>query len=401
MSTNVFLATDDEKQAAVVRKVLLREGLDCPVANVVRVDLAAQLLPRTPVDLIVVDLPDDYESSLRVLGWLEKLPRAHGQWIMAIGPTADAKMLLRALRGAIDDYLDRTDLEAELMAALARWRSTLMRQEQAGKLIAVLAPSGGSGSSTLAVNLATVLAKLHKIAALIDLKLETGDLAALLDLKPTYTLADLCLNIERMDRTLFERSLTRHTSGVHLLSAPRHYDDISRVTPEGVHQALALAKSSFPYVLVDLDHSFRAEQVEVLLEADSILLVLRLDFASLRNTHRALEHLERLGVDRDRIYLIVNRYGQPKEIPFSKAEEALGMKIFHYVPDDPKAINRANNNGVPVVTESPSSRVAKSLTKLAQSVNGRQKEPAAGANVERPMARGSLIPGFQNSNGEA
>ena len=380
MSTNVFLATDDDTQSAVVRKVLLREGLDCPVANVVRVALAPQMLPRSPVDLIVVGLPEDYRSSLTVLDWLEKLPRANGERVLAIGPAADPKMVLRALRGAVDDYLDQTDLEAELMAALGRWRATLVRQEEAGKVIAVLAPSGGSGSSTLAANLATVLAKQHKTAALIDLKLETGDLAALLDLKPTYTLADLCHNIARMDRTLFEHSLTRHDSGVALLSAPRHYDDIARVTPEGVHQALALAKSSFPYVLVDLDHSFRPEQVEVLREADVVLLVIRLDFASLRNARRALEHLERLGVDRDRIRLVVNRYGQPKEVPYAKAEEALGMKIFHYVPDDPKSINRANNNGVPVVSESPSSRVAKSLMKLATSVNGRPKEPAGRAN---------------------
>ena len=396
MSTNVFLATNDETQGAVVRMVLLREGLDCPVANFVRVELAPQLLPRSPVDLIVVGLPEDYEGSLSVLDWLEKLPRTNGERVLAIGPAADPKMVLRALRGAVDDYLDQTDLEAELMAALSRWRATLVRQEEAGKVIAVLAPSGGSGSSTLAVNLATVLAKQHQAAALIDLKLETGDLAALLDLKPTYTLADLCNNIARMDRTLFEHSLTRHASGVHLLSAPRHYDDIARVTSEGVHQALALAKSSFPYVLVDLDHSFRPEQVEVLRQADVVLLVLRLDFASLRNARRALEHLEHLGVARDRIRLVVNRYGQPKEIPFSKAEEALGMKIFHYVPDDPKSINRANNNGVPVVIESPSTKVAKSVTKLAISVNGRQKEPAARANGL--VANGQGIPNSRIPN---
>jgi len=381
----------------VVRKVLLREGLDCPVTSVVRVELAPQLLARSPADLIVVVLPADHESSLAVLGWLEKLPRPNGERVLAIGPAADPKMVLRALRGAVDDYLDQTDLEAELMAALGRWRATLVRHEEAGKVIAVLAPSGGSGSSTLAVNLATVLAKQHQTAALIDLKLETGDLAALLDLKPTYTLADLCHNIARMDRTLFERSLTPHASGVHLLGAPRHYDDVVRVTPEGVHQALALAKSSFPYVLVDLDHSFRPEQVEVLREADVVLLVIRLDFASLRNARRALEHLERLGVARDRIRLIVNRYGQPKEVPFSKAEQALGMKIFHYVPDDPKSINRANNNGVPVVTESPSTRVAKSVTKLAISVNGRPTEPAPRATslvANGPGIPNSRIPNF-------
>ena len=55
------------------------------------------------------------------------------------------------------------------------------------------------------------------------------------------------------------------------------------------------------------------------------------------------------------------------------------MKIFHYVPDDPRTVNRANNNGVPVVLESPSASVAKSVTKLAMSVNGHHKDPATGA----------------------
>ncbi len=371
MRTTVLLATNDEHQGAVVRRVLSREGLDCPVTNAVRVEEAPDFLARCSADLIVVGLPGEQESTVSVLDWLEKLPRTNGERVLAIGPAADPKMVLRALRGAVDDYLDESDLEPELTAALSRWRATLMRQELAGRVIAVLAPSGGSGSSTLAVNLAAILAKQHETAALLDLKLETGDLAALLNLKPTYTLADLCHNITRMDRSLFERSLTRHATGVYLLGAPRHYDDISQVTPEGVHQALALAKSSFPYVLVDLDHSFRPEQVEVLREADVVLLVFRLDFASLRNTRRALEHLERLGVSNDRIRLVVNRYGQPKEIPFSKAEEALGQKIFHCVPDDPKSVNRANNNGVPVVLESPRAAVSRSVTKLATEVNGR------------------------------
>jgi pilus assembly protein CpaE len=292
---------------------------------------------------------------------------------VAIGPAADPKLVLRALREAVDDYLDQAEIETELMAALARWRASLAVQEEAGRVIAVLAPSGGSGSSTLAANLATVLAQQHESAALIDLKLQTGDLAALLDLKPTYTLADLCQNVARMDRTLFERTLVRHASGVSLLAPPRHLDDVARITPDGVHRALNLAKALFPYVLVDLDHSFRPEQIEVLRQADLLLLVLRLDFVSLRNVRRALEYIERLGISRDHLRLVVNRYGQPKEVPTAKVEEVLGMKLFHYVPDDPKAVNRANNYGVPVVLQAPRAAVSRSVTKLAHGVNGRPR----------------------------
>ena len=90
MSTNVFLATDDETQGAVVRKVLLREGLDCPVANVVRVELAPQLLPRSPVDLIVVALPEDSRvfADTCSTGWRScPGPTASGCWPSGRPPT--------------------------------------------------------------------------------------------------------------------------------------------------------------------------------------------------------------------------------------------------------------------------------------------------------------------------
>lgn len=379
---NALLATDNEALGAVVRQVLLRDGLECPASNIVRIMLAAESLARSPVDLFVIVLPDDPLRALGALELLERLPRNEAMRVLAVGPAADPKLVLRALRGVVHDYLDRNDLEAELEAALVRWRASRPDRAEAGRLIAVLAPSGGSGSSTLAVNIATVLAKQHKSCALIDLKLHAGDLAALLDLKPSYTLADLCMNVGRMDRVLFERSLARHSSGVHLVAAPAQLGDVGQVTAEGIRKVLQMARNVFPYVVMDMEHHFDAEQVEALTPSDLILLVMRLDFASLRNVRRTIQHLEQLGIERDRVKLVVNRYGQPKEVPYLKAEEALGLKVFHYVPDDPKAVNRANNNGVPVVIESPSARVAKSVTKLAASVNGRHTAHGA----DRPAA---------------
>ena len=216
-----------------------------------------------------------------------------------------------------------------------------------------------------------MLAKEHKSAALVDLKLETGDLAALMDLKPTHTVADLCQNVARIDRVMFEGSLARHSSGVHLLASPLKFSDVPFVTPEGVRKTLVQARLMFPYIVIDLDHSFHSEQMEAIRQANLILIVLRLDFASVRNARRTLDYLEKLGIGRDRMQVVVNRYGQPKEVPFAKAEEALGLKISHYIPDDPTTVNRANNDGVPLVIASPSSKVSKSVMKLAASVNGK------------------------------
>lgn len=361
-----LLVSDDELIGARIRQVLHGRGIECRANDVVATDLAALHLAQAQPDLIAVVLSPWPEHGLELLDQLRGKPAR----VLVVGPTGDSKLVLRALRGGAADYVDRAELEAELETSLTRWLAERVSVEEAGRVIAVLAPSGGSGSSTLAANVATVLAKEHKKAALVDLKLQAGDLAGLLDLKPTYTLADLCQNLGRMDRVMLERTLAKHASGVHLLAPPVGLDDIRYVTAEGVRQALALTRSAFPYVVVDLDHSFRDEQATVLREADIALLVIRLDFASVRNAHRSLEHLEALGVGRDRVRLVVNRYGRPKEVPAGKAEETLGIKIAHYVPEDAKAINRANNNGVPVVLEAPWARVSKSLAKLASSVNG-------------------------------
>lgn len=368
---NVCLITDNEAMATGVRSILLREGLDCPASRVVTFSLAPEHLAKQPADLIVVTLPSDPVESLAALEMLKGLPERSRMYVMAIGPAADSRLVLRALRGAVDDYLDEADVPNEFASAMARWRESRPATEEVGKLISILAPCGGSGSSTLAANIATSLAKSHKSVALIDLKLETGDLAALLDLKPTHTLADLSRNVDRMDRTLFLNTMARHESGVCLLAPPRTINDVALVTADCIKKSIALARASFPYVIVDLDHSFRDEPAQVLRQSDEILVVFRLEFTALRNTRKTLDYLEHLGISSEKVRLVVNRYGQPKEVPASKAEEALGRPIFHYVPDDPRTVNRANNNGVPVVLESPSTRVSKSLNKLAVGVNGR------------------------------
>jgi pilus assembly protein CpaE len=172
---------------------------------------------------------------------------------------------------------------------------------------------------------------------------------------------------------MLERSLVRHASGIHLLAPPRTLADIRQVTPQGIRQTLALARGLFPYVVGDLDDCFHEEQVEALRHADLVLLVLRLDFTSLRNAKRILDHLDQVGISQDHVRLIVNRYGQPEELPIATAERALGRKIAHFVPDEPKTMNRANNTGTPAVLETPRARVSKDIAQLAASVNGRHK----------------------------
>jgi pilus assembly protein CpaE len=354
-------------------------------------DKAEEVLLRDRVDMLVVVLSPTPDNALALL---RKLHGHVAGPVLAVGQTDDSKLILRALHGGADHYLDEADLESQLQVVFQRLHG---REEGSGKptgqLISVLGASGGCGTSTLAVNLATVLAGTEGRCALIDLKPGVGDLAALLDLRPEHSLADLCLNAGRMDLAMFEAALVAHDCGVHLLAPPQVYEDIRVVTPKGVHKTLTLARETFPFTVVDVEDCFHEEQVIALRQADVILLVFRLDFTALCNTRRILDYFEQIDLAGDRVRLVINRYGRAKEIPAAEAEDALGCKAAHYIPDDPRTINGANNTGEPAVLKAPSSKVAQSIAALAASLRsdgGRAALPGG-----TPARTGSWLPSFR------
>jgi pilus assembly protein CpaE len=354
-----LIASDHDEIGHAARRVLLAEGQDSPVVSL---DSAGVAFKEYQPEVVIFVLPPAPELALRRLGELRALSRAR---ILAAGPSSDSKLVLRALRGGADDFLEATELSEELRACMVRLRGQLVAPEEAGQVIALLSPSGGGGASTVACSLGPLLAKANKRALMVDLKTFGGDVAALLNLKPIYTVSDLCQNVTRMDKVMFERALLRHSSGVHVLGAPRSPNQSRHLTADGVRQVLVLARVLFQITLVDVDRTFGDEQSFLLRQADKILIVFRLEFTSLRHVRQTIDLLQDQGVSRERLVLVANRYGQPKELAGSEVEQALGMKIGHYLVDDARTVIAANNNGVPVALEAPNAKVSKALAQIA------------------------------------
>lgn len=366
-----LVATNDSRAAQRVRHVLLEQGGECPQGHLIPLDSAADRCGLLHPELVVFVINEDWQTGLNALR--ESRNTVPQTQILVAGPATDPKRILETLKQGADEFLDGEQLESELLGALERFRAarrSAANGPRGGRVIALLSPCGGSGASLLAASISTVLAQEHGQTGLIDLRLGVADLTSMFDLRPTRNLADLCNHVSRLDQTLFEQFLTRHHSGVQLLAAPLQASEVLRVTAKGVRRALALARVRFPCVVVDMGSSLSTEQVEALWQADTILLVARLDYTSIRNTRRMVDQLTELGISRDHLRLVINGYGQRCQLEVEQAEVAVGMKASHRVPYDAAAVNRAVNGGKPVVLCSRFSRITRSLRALAGSVNG-------------------------------
>lgn len=363
----ILVAGDNKRLSEEIRQLLVDQGIVSgglpPFSLNEAVERCVQIRPGA----IALLIEPDAERSLTALREIRELISTP---ILVIGPATDPKLILKCLREGAFDYLDQQELHSELAGRVSRIFKDFQPHDVHGRLISVVGAGGGCGASTLAVNIATSLAKNYETCGLFDLNLYGGDLSSLLDVEPRHSIADFCQNMNRIDQTMFQQCMSVHASGVHLMAAPRAFSDARSVTPQGIRKALCMAKGYFPYTIVDVESPHTDHHAQGLYQSDLVLLVLRLDFSALRQTGRVLEYLSSLGVDQDKIELVAGRYRRPRELPLADVEKVLKMKIKHFVPEDARYVNESNNRGMPVVLKRPRSKSARSMIDLAWSVNG-------------------------------
>ena len=102
--------------------------------------------------------------------------------------------------------------------------------------------------------------------------------------------------------------------------------------------------------------------------SDLILFTTALSLPALKNTKRYLSAMERKGLRRDRLKLIVNRYLPKADIQIKDAEKVLGYTVFQTIPNEYVDVVTSINKGTPVVKLSPRSPVSKAIMNLAELV---------------------------------
>ncbi|HLJ45862.1 MAG TPA: hypothetical protein VKU01_07640 [Bryobacteraceae bacterium] len=365
---SVVIVAPDSEQRAVLQ--VLVDGTS--VAQVVEKCASFPLGATEPVmrriqsanaDVVLVDIPSDNPNHA-----LASIELIHSELpetpVFAIGTLSQPHVIVNAMRAGAREFVERPPKTTDLLEAFVRLTTSqrkTRRQENRGKIFAVLNAKGGSGSTTVAVNLALALQSAHGHTALVDMA-ALGHCALHLNLKPVFTLNDAIRNLHRLDSSLLESFMTRQSGGLQVLAGPSAPIGAEPSTAEFA-RLFDLLAGHFAYVVVDVSTRMDGTTRLTANLAQTVLMIAHTDVASLWSAARVQQFLSE-GGNREKIYLVLNRFRKIPGFTEADAEAAAGAKLMWTIPNHYFAVSTAIDRGVPLLQQSHT-EIARCFTGLA------------------------------------
>jgi pilus assembly protein CpaE len=295
---------------------------------------------------------------------------------------SESAVLIEALRSGVRDFLRRPVSRQDLEQLLTRLAERQAAEASHGKIVAVVSNKGGVGKSTMAVNIACGLAQHHpERVLLVDLSLQVGLCASMLDLKPEASLVNAARERGRLDETLVRELATPHPSGVHLLAAPMSPVEGSEVDDETVTRVLMLARRAYDFVIVDTFPMVDRIVMAVLDVADRVYIVLENVVPTLLSGVKLIELLDGLGCQRSRQRIVLNRYMHGSgSLKAAEVAVQLGRDVDHVVPFDRRVVAAANMGAPFILNVNRFSRVGRAARGLVREID-EWKEPATNGHA--------------------
>jgi MinD-like ATPase involved in chromosome partitioning or flagellar assembly len=257
---------------------------------------------------------------------------------------------------------------AETLIFALRKAARVATATEAGKVVTVFSPKGGSGKTVLATNLAVAAARSGQETLLVDLDLQFGDSALTLAVAPRATITDLAASAGDLDGEKLKAFVcTDSRTGVAVLPAPQRPEEADMIGQAELAAILSAARNAYDAVVIDTGPLFDAAVLAALDHSDQLLLVSNPEVTSLKNVRIGLETIDRLGFARERVSLVANRLGAAGGVSHADIEQALDTKITFELPDDPE-VPAAINRALPVVVADEDSRFARAIGELLPSV---------------------------------
>lgn len=390
----VIIVDDVSETRENVRKLLQFES-DVDVVGLARTGKEAiQISQELNPDVILMDINmPDMDGITATEAIRSKQPAVQ---VVILSVQSDQNYMRRAMLAGARDFLTKPPMGDELISAIRR-AGAMAQSERSksipvqalpaggnigvltsgygapkGKIVTVYSPKGGTGTTTIAVNLALTLHNEDTRVALVDGNLQFGDVAVFVNEQGKNTIMDLAPRAEELDPEIVEEVMLKHAvSGLHILAAPSRPEYAEKVSSGQFTSVLEYLSQIYSYVVVDTASILTDVTLSAIDVSDLIVLVTTQDIPSIKNCRLFLDLLQTMGIERQRILFAMNRYDKRVSITPERVAENLKQEVSSVIPLDEATVMKAVNRGVPFVLESKNQPASRGIFSLAESVRAR------------------------------
>ena len=247
--------------------------------------------------------------------------------------------------------------------------------------VGLISAKDGVGKTTLAVNLAVLLAKRYPgTVVLMDMYAQLGDVNLLLNVPAQGSLVDLVAYADELDAELIETHLTAHRSGLRILSgsttpAPVGLDQL---TVPYIAALLGILRRNYRFTICDLPSTLWSGSLYVLSRCQEVLVVSNLfELTTIRDTNSLLRIIVDGGyVSESNVRLVVNRSSPKDRFTVTDLEEATGMNVRFTLRNDTETVIAAANRGEPFILDQSRAPISQDIAGIADLITESAEEAA-------------------------
>ncbi len=349
----LLVASSDDHFREMVRDTMLNipngkiagEYLEVAANLYIRV---LQDLERTPGAGLIVDLSGDPDGAIKAI---EKVKQAAPDlFVIASNFHADAETVIACMRAGANEFLLQPLKRTEFRDAMGRLerapKSAVASESKLGKVYTFIGTKGGVGTTTLAVNFASVLAQRKISTVAIDLDWTGNDMAMQVGANPQYTLLEVAENLHKMDQALFEGFVTRDPLGFFLVGPPDSLEQQGNFSEHSLREFATFLVEKYDAIVIDGGRNISNELVSAAAQVSAaVFLVIDQEFPSIRNAQRYITYLMRMGFNQDQIRIVANRYSKktaPNVATMEQIQQTLNQPLFYGIPPSPAVIASIN-----------------------------------------------------------
>lgn len=343
------------------------------------------------MEFVAIAMDDSDEEALPQIESIITSARQAGIKVILVTENVSANHLHQLLRLGAEEFLPYPLPEGELASAVERLRTPPPAPEapvRAGKVapskvstdgvvLAVQGMAGGTGATTMAVNLAWELANVkgdhQPRVALLDMNHQFGSVATYLDLPRRDAVHELLSDIEAMDDDAFCASLVQYEEKLNVLTAPPDILPMDYLTQDDVSRLIETARQNFDYVVIDMPSVLTQWTDVVLNTAHVYFAMIELEMRSAQNTLRLKRVLQAEDLPFDKLRFILNRAPKFTDLTgrsrIKRLAESLGISVEVQLPDGGKPVMQACDHGQPLAESAAKNPLRKEILKLATQLN--------------------------------